>query len=136
MKDYSDMLHLPHPVSAKRAPMSRIDRAAQFSPFAALTGYEESLRETARLTQPFLELEEHKKELLNEKLLKILERMDSRPQVTVTFFQPDPSKDGGAYVTRTGTVKKVDSLNRCILFTDGTGIPIHLIYELQSTFFE
>lgn len=136
MKDYTDMLHLPHHVSQKRAPMSRIDRAAQFSPFAALTGYEQTLQETARQTQPFRELTESEKEMLNEKLLQILARIDCCPEVTVTFFQPDLRKDGGAYVTKTGNVKKVDSMNRNLWLADGTGIPIPLIYELESPFFE
>lgn len=86
MKDYTDMLHLPHHVSQKRAPMSRIDRAAQFSPFAALTGYEQTIQETERQTQPFRELTESEKEMLNEKLLQILAHLDCCPEVTVTFF--------------------------------------------------
>ncbi len=135
MKDYRDILYLPHPVSQTRAPMSRLDRAAQFSPFAALTGYEESIEETARLTDAFIDLEADKMEMLNRKLLRIVDCLQSQPRVTVTYFQPDPAKAGGAYLTMTGRVKKVDNCQKLLHFTDGTTLPLSRIYEIQGDIF-
>lgn len=93
MSGYNDILHLPHPVSPRRAHMSRLDRAAQFAPFAALTGYDESIQETARVTQEFRELEEGQIAQIDE-ALRFLQTQD-HPEVTVTYFQPDPKKPGG-----------------------------------------
>ena len=129
---YDDILHLPHYVSPKRAPMSLIDRAAQFSPFAALTGYDAAIRETGRLTEGYIWLEESSKEALNQQLQLLRQAQESHPAVTVTCFQPDERKNGGAYIRITGTVKKIDSYGQCVMMTDGTEIPFEYIYAIDS----
>lgn len=129
---YDDIIDLPHHVSPKRSRMPNCDRAAQFAPFAALTGYEGVIRETARLTDARIELDEGGKVLLDEKLRRILERIDSQPQVTLTCFQPDQRKLGGAYVTVSGWVKKLDSYTQSVVLTDGTVIPIDRIYGIET----
>lgn len=130
-RKYDDILRLPHPVSGRRGRMSNADRAAQFSPFAALTGFDAAIAETARLTDRRIELDESGKELLNEKLWEILETIDSQPQVTITHFVYDERKAGGAYVSTTGRVKKIDVYSRTILFTNGTAIPISEILDIS-----
>ena len=121
---YDDILYLPHPVSRRRGRMSNYVRAAQFSPFAALTGFDATIEEAGRLTDRRIELDEAEKELLNEKLQEILEHIDAQPQVTITHFVYDQRKAGGAYISTTGRVKKIDTYSRAILFTDGTAIPV------------
>ena len=121
---YDDILYLPHPVSRRRSRMSNYDRAAQISPFAALTGFDATIEEAGRLTDRRIELDEAEKELLNEKLQEILEHIDAQPQVTITHFVYDQRKAGGAYISTTGRVKKIDTYSRAILFTDGTAIPV------------
>lgn len=127
---YDDIINLPHHVSAKRARMSMTDRGAQFSPFAALTGFDAAIHETARLTDFRIELDESAKELLNEKILTIAESAGQQPEITVTYFCPDERKTGGAYVSLTGRAQKVDAYRRAILMTDGTVIPFEEIYEI------
>lgn len=119
---YDDIIHLPHHVSNKRAPMSMTDRGAQFSPFAALTGYDAAIRETARLTDMPVELTESSQAALDETLRRIARSPDTQPEVSVTYFRPDDRKAGGAYITQTGRVKKVDGYGKRILFTDGTAV--------------
>jgi len=105
---YDDIINLPHHVSVTRPHMTAVDRAAQFSPFAALTGYDAAIRETARLTDERVELDEYIKDALNKRLQIIAERMKEQPEITITYFQPDTKKSGGANITDTGTVKKID----------------------------
>ena len=105
---YDDIIHLPHHVSTAHPPMPAADRAAQFSPFAALAGHEAAIRETARLTDERAELDENAKAVLDEKLRMIQEMLPAHPEITVTYFQPDAKKSGGAYVSVTGRVKKLD----------------------------
>lgn len=121
---YDDILNLPRPVSRRRSRMSDYDRAAQFSPFAALTGFDATIEEAGRLTDRRVELDEAEKELLNEKLQEILEVIHTQPQVTVTHFVYDQRKAGGAYISTTGRVKKIDGFCHAILLTDGRTIPI------------
>lgn len=121
---YDDIIHLPHPVSARRARMSSYDRAAQFSPFAALTGFDAAIEETGRLTESRRELDEGGKQLLDEQMRLVLEGMDSQPRVMVTWFCYDERKAGGAYVRTTGCVKKVDTYAGKLLFADGRSIPL------------
>ena len=128
---YDDIINLPRPVSAKRLPMPIMDRAAQFSPFAALTGYDSVIRETGRLTDGWVELDESRKSALNEKLRLILENIHTQPLVTVTYFQRDERKSGGSYITQTGRVKKIDTYEQTILLTDGLSIPIEGVYEIE-----
>lgn len=120
ISEYEDIIALPHHVSASHPQMALADRAAQFSPFAALTGYEDAIDESARLTEEQIELDENAREELDEKLRQIRECGEAHPEITVTFFQKDARKDGGAYVTITGRVKKIDEYARMISFMDGT----------------
>ena len=131
MQPYDDILLTPRPVSDKRVQMPLIDRAAQFAPFAALTGYEGIIAETGRLTERSVDLDENAIGELNKKLCKLAACMDSCPAVTVVYFLPDPHKDGGSYETKTGTVKKLDTLNGTILFTDRTEILFSQLLELH-----
>lgn len=129
---YDDIINMPHPVSERRARMSMLDRGAQFSPFAALVGYDAAIAETARLTDFRIELTEGATAALNEKLRHIAETVKSQPLVTVIYFFPDARKSGGAYVTVTGTVKKVDAYREVLILTDGREIPFGNIYELEE----
>ena len=105
---YEDIVDLPHHVSRKHPQPTMADRAARFAPFAAITGYEEMVLEEARITDDRIELDENSKAALNEKLNMILEFIDEQPEVSITYFEPDKRKAGGAYVTVTGTVKRID----------------------------
>lgn len=119
---YDDIIDLPHHVSSKRAPMPLSDRAAQFAPFAALTGYEAVIRETGRLTQPRLELTEGEKLHLNDALLWLHSRIEEKPFARFLVFQPDGRKSGGAYVTLEGKVKKIDIFEQQIILENRTKI--------------
>ena len=101
--NYEDIINLPHHISSKRPQMSMLDRAAQFSPFAALTGYDDAIHETGRLTDEKIDLSEEEKEALDRKQQILMERLCDHPALTVTYFVPDPKKSGGAYVTKTIT---------------------------------
>ncbi|MEG0805886.1 MAG: YolD-like family protein [Lachnospiraceae bacterium] len=136
MNNYDDIIQLPHPVSKKHPPMSIWDRAAQFAPFSALTGYGEAVRETARQTNRKKELDESEKERLREKLNFIADKIKESPEVTITYFCPDEKKDGGFYECITGHVKKIDNYNRIVCMMDGTGIAIEEILEIESKQFE
>lgn len=126
--NYEDIINLPHHVSETRPRMSMIDRAAQFSPFAALTGHDAALSETARLTDTRIELDDCEKEIINEKLIMI---SDGRLTVTLTYFRPDEIKFGGAYTDVTGTVKKMDTFSREIVMTSGERIPVDEILNID-----
>lgn len=132
---YKDIIDLPHHVSAIRPRMSMIDRAAQFSPFAALTGYDAAIKETGRLTDRRIELSEEERAVLDRKQSILMEHLSSRPEVTVTYFVPDDRKDGGAYVTVTGRVKKVDEVNRFLTLTNGSKIALDEIFDLCGELF-
>lgn len=112
---YFEILSRIHPTSKKHPRMSRMNRAAQFAPFAALTGYEESIEETARLTDRRIELSEYEIEELNAKLNFIQEHIKERPEVTITYFQPDERKEGGSYITVTGKVRRIDEVNEVLI---------------------
>ena len=127
---YDDIIHLPRPVSEKRARMSMLDRGAQFSPFAALVGYDAAIAETARLTDFQLELTEGAKAALNDILRQIAESVRQRPAVSVLWFLPDERKSGGAYVRTRGRVKKVDAYREMLVLED-VEIPFGRIYELE-----
>ena len=132
---YDDIINLPHHVSAKHPQMGLLDRAAQFSPFAALTGHEDSIRETARRTEEFLELEEDKKEQLDEKIHVLQENLWKKPEIIVTYFVPDEKKDGGAYVTHRGRIRKIDTYRHRLLFEDGTDVCMQYIFEIDGEMF-
>ena len=120
--DYSDIIHLPHHVSKTHPQMSMHDRAAQFSPFAALTGYDSAILETARLTEEKITLNEDMQELLDIKFQQLLEHLSEKPLISITFFCPDKRKQGGSYVSISGTVKKLDLLQRILTLEDGMQI--------------
>lgn len=131
MTRYDDIINLPHHVSATHTPMPVADRAAQFSPFAALTGYEDAIDETARLTQEWVELDENEKERLNEKLQQIRNQLSIHPQVMFTYFEPDQKKQGGAYLTTEGRVKKIEEPRGAFLMEDGKEILIESIVDVE-----
>lgn len=133
---YDDIIGLPHHVSATRPRMSLENRAAQFTPFKALTGYDDAIDETARLTDERIELAEGAIADLDMKLAILADMMDSHPKIAVTHFRPDEKKKGGAYVTVTGAVKKIDDVERVIILINGDRIAIADILELESPLFE
>lgn len=133
---YDDILYMPHHVSATRKRMALLDRAAQFSPFAALTGYDAAIRETGRLTDSAVDWDVDGMAILNEKLRHLSERQETQPEVTVTYFVPDERKNGGAYTTVTGKVKKLDPYTQVLLLTDGREIPFQRILELEGEPFQ
>ncbi len=126
---YDDIIGLPHHVSETRPRMSQHDRAAQFSPFAALTGHGAVLREAGRQTEEQVELDEDRKSVLDGRLQALQER--EHPEASATYFQPDARKAGGAYRTVSGPVKKVDAQGRRIFFEDGTVVPFDALYDLE-----
>jgi len=113
-----------------------VDRAAQFSPFAALVGYDAAIQETGRLTTEKIELTEEEKSFLDQKQKILLERIAEHPEITVTYFLPDDRKIGGSYTTVTGNLKRIDDVSHVILLTDGTGIFIDDILKIESVVFE
>ncbi|HIW40501.1 MAG TPA: hypothetical protein IAA36_06045 [Candidatus Eubacterium pullicola] len=133
MDKYEDIINLPHPVSKKHPRMSLYDRAAQFSPFAALTGHNAAIIETARLTEKKIRQSEDAISILNEKLHIITENPGA--EVTITYFLPDDRKEGGAYVRYTGAVKKIDRYVNSVVMTDGTVIPVEDISEIEGEMF-
>lgn len=136
MENYDDIIDLPHHVSETHPPMSRADRAAQFSPFAALTGYDAAVRESARVTEQRIELDEGVKAELNARLNCILEHLSEHPQVSITYFMPDEKKSGGAYRTVTGAVRKLDSFAKTLTLVDGTVVPMEEMIHVEGNLFE
>ena len=133
--NYEDIINLPHHVSSKRPQMSMLDRAAQFSPFAALTGYDDAIHETGRLTDEKIDLSEEEKEALDRKQQFLMERLGGHPALTVTYFVPDAKKSGGAYVTKSGNLKKIDEFERWMMLMDGTKIPLDDVADIESELF-
>lgn len=136
---YDDILELPHPVSRRHPQMPLADRAAQFAPFAALTGHDEAIQETARLTDSRVELEEGQKEALDQRLGLLLRRMrenpNLEPEVLATYFKPDEKKEGGAYRMVCGRVRKVDEYERSVTWKDGTTLPVEDIVSMEGDIF-
>lgn len=132
---YDDIIDLPHHVSATRPQMSMIDRAAQFSPFAALTGYDAAIKETGRLTDEKIEIDEDTKASLDMKQAYLMEIIDEQPEISVTYFLPDTKKTGGAYVTVTGNLKRFDEYERLLILTNGKKIPMDDIADIESDLF-
>ena len=129
---YTDILNLPHPTSKKHPRMTRTARAAQFAPFAALTGYNEAIKETSRLTDEQLDLDDTEKDQLNKKLQLLRQNLPRQLPITITFFIPDTQKTGGSYQTITGSVKKIQEYVRRLIMTDETIIPIEAIIGLYG----
>lgn len=128
---YDDIIDLPHPTSERHPRMPMESRAAQFSPFAALTGYGDAVKETARLTDSRIELTEEKKSILDAKLQLLAERMGNQTAAEFTWFQPDSKKEGGAYLTVNGVVKKIDRYAGEIILTDGQRISVEDILDIH-----
>ena len=128
---YDDIINLPHHVSKTRPRMSLEQRSAQFAPFAALTGYEEEISETGRLTTDRIELNEEAKQILDRTLQAITKKIATQPAVTITYFIPDTKKDGGAYITVSGYIKKIDEYRQVIILEDKTEIPINNIIGMD-----
>ena len=118
-----ELLEMERPVSARHAPMRRCDRAAQFAPFAALSGFDETVQEAGRLTQAQIELAENEREALNDALVRLAARLPEQPEVRLTYFQPDAKKSGGTYRTILTRVRRLDANAQVLVLTDGTRIP-------------
>lgn len=132
MEKYSDIINLPHHVSATHKPMSLDNRAAQFAPFAALTGHNAAINETARLTSNKIELSADEQKVLSAKLNIVLEHVSEHPYLTFTIFIYDELKSGGKYIQISGEVKKYDEYERVIILTDGKPIKIEDITEITG----
>lgn len=134
--NYEDIIHLPHHISKTRPQMTLIERAAQFAPFSALTGYDDAVKETARFTSEKLELDDSAISRLNEKLQLAIRKIKDEPVITITFFVPDKKKDGGSYIDVTGVIKNIDEYERKIIFKDNTKIPIDEIYNIDGEIYK
>jgi hypothetical protein len=132
---YDEIMGLPHHVSKTRPQMPMSDRAAQFAPFAALTGYDAAIKETGRLTDERIELDVEALSALDMKYQLLMEALDEAPEVTITYFQPDERKAGGKYVSAVGAVKKIDDFERRITMRDGTRIPMDDVLSIDGELF-
>ena len=130
-EDYSDIINLPHHVSRNHPQMTLEARAAQFAPFAALTGYDAVIHETARLTDQQVELEEYDNERLNRLFAELMASLDNHPEITVSYFLPDDHKAGGSYTTASGTVKKIDTYEHLLWLDNGAKIPLAYIMDID-----
>lgn len=135
MSRYDDMLDLPRPAMSRAKPLTGLERAAQSSPFAALSGYEAAIREAARLTEPAVELAEDAAAALDKKLRLLARQLPCRPQVTVTWFEPDARKEGGALRVFTGRLRRVDETAGLLIFEDGQRLPLAAVRALESEVF-
>lgn len=133
--DYKDIIDLPHHVSCKHPQMSSHDRAAQFSPFAALAGYDDAIQETVRQTEKKIEPSEEELDLLNNQLRFLRDMAKRNPVATFTYFVQDPKKAGGKYLTQTGRVRQIDAIKHTVVLTNGLTIPIGNIYAIECPLF-
>lgn len=132
MNCYDDIINLPHPTSKKHPRMAVSDRAAQFSPFAALTGYDAAVKETARLTDRRIELDEYERAELDRKFQMIREHLTEEMEIAFTYFEPDEQKEGGAYLTVAGCVKNIEEDKQVLVLKDGSRIPFHEVIALET----
>ena len=135
MKDYSKIISLPHHQSATRKRMSNYDRAAQFAPFAALTGHDEAIKETARLTDDYMEMGEDRLGELSAKIQLLIDKLSEQPEITVVYFIPDERKSGGSYAEKTGVVRIIDEYERKLVFYDGDKILIDRVADFKGEIF-
>lgn len=135
MKDYSKIISLPHHQSATRKRMSNYDRAAQFAPFAALTGHDEAIKETARLTDDYMEMGEDRLGELSAKIQLLIDKLSEQPEITVMYFVPDERKSGGSYAEKTGIVRIIDEYERKLVFYDGDKILIDRVTDFKGEIF-
>lgn len=133
MKNYDDIKNMTRPQYPDLPPMSIHDRAAQFSPFAALVGYEDAVTETARLTDSRREMEQDEINELNRQLQELSERIGERPEIRVTYFIRDKKKEGGRYASKVGNARVLDQYNNVILFTDGESVSVKDMYSVVFT---
>ena len=133
--NYDDIIQMPHHVSTKHPQMPLMDRAAQFAPFAALTGHAAAIQETARVTEEWLELDESEKAMLDERMQLLRENLSQRPEVTFTYFEPDTKKSGGTYLTARGRVKKIDAYGRQVILEDGTVLDMGQLVSIEGELF-
>ena len=131
---YDDIINLPHHVSKSHAPMSMMNRAAQFAPFAALTGHSAAIEETARLTDEQHELADEDSDALNQKMAYLRETINEHPTITITYFEPDKKKAGGKYKSIEGQLKNIDDYNQSIVLKSGEVIPLKSILDIQFHF--
>ena len=132
---YDDIVNLPHHVSGTHPPMPRKDRAAQFAPFAALTGHDDAVSETARLTDSETDLSESDAEELNRRHRILTEHLAEKPPVTFVYFIPDEKKSGGKYMSKTGNVSKIDEYERVYILTDHSRIPMDHLFSMDGDLF-
>ena len=132
---YDEIMGLPHHVSKTRPQMPMSDRAAQFAPFAALTGYDAAIKETGRLTDERIELDVEALSALDMKYQLLMEALDEAPEVIITYFRPDERKAGGKYVSAVGAVKKIDDFERRITMQDGAKIPMDDVLSIEGELF-
>ena len=130
MNDYDDIINLPHHQSKNHPHMSMHDRAAQFAPFAALTGYDDAIKEARRLTDSKPELDENQLEELDQKLADLMTRIEEHPEVTITYFEPDDNKDGGEYIAYDGRLSKIDYVRKALIFEDNKTISLSDILKI------
>lgn len=135
-KNYDDIINLPHYTSKKHPRMSLEARSAQFAPFSALSGYEEAIKETARLTDKRIEIDDSKKEIINLKLNYIQLKLKEKNEIAIKYFEKDTKKAGGRYIEKRGIVKKINLVEQYIVLTDNTKIDINEIIELTSELFK
>ncbi|MBE5806440.1 MAG: hypothetical protein E7313_07055 [Clostridiales bacterium] len=133
--NYDDIIDLPHYVSKKRHQMSREARSAQFAPFAALTGFDDAIKEKARLTEERIEIDDGLKEILSNKLMYIQENLNIKPELTFTYFVLDSKKSGGKYVEKKSIVRKIDMIEQYVQFVDKTKISINEIISIEGELF-
>lgn len=130
MSDYDDIINLPHHQSKNHPHMLMHDRAAQFAPFAALTGYDDAIKEARRLTDSKPELDENQLEELDQKLADLMTRIEEHPKVTITYFEPDDNKDGGEYIAYDGRLSKIDYVRKALIFEDNKTISLSDILKI------
>lgn len=136
IEQYTDIIDMPHHLSKAHQPMPRRDRAAQFAPFAALTGHEEALEETARVTERSSSLDAYEAELLDRKLQLLSKYAGGDAELTILYFQPDERKEGGRYQRITGYLKRIDSYRKCLILRDGSVISLEQIRGIDSSLFD
>lgn len=133
--NYEDIIDMPHHTSSKHPRMTIEARSAQFAPFSALTGYNEAVKETARVTEEKIEIDDGLKIVINNKLQIINNNIKDNPKVSITYFIKDKNKEGGKYITIRGTIKKLDSIKELVILEDKTIIPIKDIINITSSLF-
>ncbi len=129
--NYEDIINLPHHVSTRHPQMSMMNRAAQFAPFAALTGHSAAIEETARLTESQQELADEDSEILNQKMAYLREAINEHPTISITYFEPDKRKSGGRYMSIEGQLQNIDDYNQTIVLKNGETIPLKSVLDIQ-----